>query len=601
MISERRDRRKARSRSGTWIAVLFIALLLGIGGWLYYGLYLVPPQLDCLLILVNGETRQLVPGDKMSLHPKDRVKILKISTSIPLNLHVRLASSGFDAEALRYQEEPLFRLMPHQNMFQHCHFIVKIKYRNQDLGDFTMDIKPYVDDWLDKANRTIDKKQRLEVLQKACAMFPDDERLRKKLLDEYRAQGMWQKAAALLEKTSGNTRSRKTLLALLETYRAASNKKGMVSVLKKLVSLDPKDADLRFQLAKTLEKQGKLKSAAKEYEAILNGISPKEELLICNKLGYIWAKVGQYRKAIVFYKRASALDPKDSNLFYNLSYLYEKIGGKKQARLYLEKALALSPGDLNGRMKLAQDLIDGKKWQKAEAVLTQVLKKRPKSLDALLLLAQVLDKRGRKKALMDVYRRILSINPKNQTVQYNLGVLEYEAGNLKKALPRLEGYEKAHPRDVETRTILLDIYKRLKMVDNAYGEALALTKLGVKDLDLYLFVADYLSGKGAYKTLIPIVEKGLKLHPDADTLGDYLVVAYLKTGAEKKAMAEMERILKIRPRDVHLLMDLARLREKYGDLSGALNAYKKVIDLAPDNEEAQNAYLRLRLKVIKRE
>ncbi len=580
---------------------MFIAAILGTGGWLYYGLYMVPPQLNSLLILLNGEPRQVIPGDKLALHPKDRVRILKIFTSIPLNLNIRLASTGFDAEALRYQEEALFGLMPHQDMFQSCHFVVKVKYRNKDLGEFTLDIRPYVDDWLDKASRTIDKRQRLDVLQKACAMFPDDERLKKKLLDEYRAQGKWKKAAQLLEKSSGNTKDRNSLLALLETYRAASNKKGMISVLKRLVTLDPKNADLRFQLAEALEKQKKLKLAAKQYEAILNEIPTKEELLIYNKLGYLWAKVGQYRKAIHFYKRAAAIDSKDSNLYYNLSYLHEKTGEKAKSRFYLEKALALNPGDLDGRMKLAQDLIDGKEWEKAETTLNGILKKKPRSLQALLLLAHVLDRRGKKKALMDVYSRILSLNPKNQTVRYNLGVLEYESGNLKKALPRLEGYEKAHPRDVETRSILFDIYKRLKMADKAYHEALSLTKLGVKNLDIYVYIADYLSDKSAYKTLIPILEKGLRIHPDADTLADYLVVAYLRTGAEKKAMKEMERILKIRPRDVHLLMDLAKLREKYGDLTGALKAYKKVVDLAPDNEEAQNGYLRLRLKVMERE
>ena len=229
--------------------VLLIVAVLGASGWFYYGLYLVAPQLNSLLVLVNGEPRQLIPGDNIALHPKDRVKILKVSTSIPLNLHIRLASPGFDVEALRYQEEPLFRLMPRQDMFQSCHFIVSVKYRNQDLGRVTMDIKPYVDDWLDKAARTIDKKQRLAVLQKAYAMFPDDERLKQKLLDEYRAQGKWKSAAALLEKVSGDTRDRNALLALLETYRAASNTKGMVTVLIKLVKLDPKDTDLRFQLA----------------------------------------------------------------------------------------------------------------------------------------------------------------------------------------------------------------------------------------------------------------------------------------------------------------------------------------------------------------
>jgi tetratricopeptide (TPR) repeat protein len=93
----------------------------------------------------------------------------------------------------------------------------------------------------------------------------------------------------------------------------------------------------------------------------------------------------------------------------------------------------------------------------------------------------------------------------------------------------------------------------------------------------------------------------LKIDPDADDLRDYLVVCYVKTGAEKSAMAEMERILKNRPNDVSLLLDLARLKEKYADYAGALQAYKKVVNLAPNNEEAQNAYLRLRLKVMESE
>ncbi len=601
MINRRREKRKTGVRPGIWITVLLIAAALGTGGWLYYGLYIAPPQLSSLLLQVNGEARSLIPGDQIALHPKDRVAILKISTSIPFNLHVRLLSPDFDAEALRYQEEPLVRLLPHQNMFHHYHFVVQVKYRNQNLGNITVYIKPYGDDWLDKANRTIDKKQRLVVLEDARAMFPDDERLKKRLLEEYRAQGKWKDVAAMLEKASGNTQDKASLLALLETYRAASNTGGMISVLQRLVKLDPKDNGLRLQLAGSLEKEGKLKSAATQYETILDGIPRKEKLQICTKLGYLWTKVGQFRKAITFYKTASDLDPTDSNLLYNLAYLYEKTGNKQEARHYLEKALALNPADLDGRMKLAQELVEGKEWKKAEAVLNEILKKKPKSLQTLQLMAQVLDKEGKKKALIDVYGSILSLTPRNETVIFNLGVLEYEAGNLKKALPRLEEYQKAHPKDVETRTTLLDIYRKLKMTDKSYDEALALTDMGTKDLDTYLYVADYLSNKGMYAKLIPILQKGLKIHPDADDLRDYLVVSYLKTGAEKSAMTEMERILKSRPKDVDLLLNLARLREKYGDYAGALKAYKKVIKLAPDNEEAQNAYLRLRLKVLESE
>lgn len=600
-MAPKKPKKSGIGRFVRWLLVLLFLAGLGLGGWLWYDLQTLSPRLNYILLTVNEQPEKILPGEYLSLHPKDRVHITRISTNIPFNLDVRLVCLGIDAEALRYKEMHLFRLLPNQDMFKEYRLDIEVNYRDRELGRVVWNVKPYVDDWIDKVNRTINKKRRLEILQEACKMFPNDDRLRKRLLAEYQAQGEWKNAAAMIEEEAQGTKNRATLETLLKSYRKASNMTGVVSVLERLIALDPKDLNSRVELAEILEKRGRVRSAAGQYEAILNMVSGTEKLPLYEKLGYLFTKMGNFKKAAVFYQKASEMDPKDANLFYNLAYLYDKTGGQKTSRRYLEKALALSPGDMDGRMKLAQDLMEEGAWGKAETYLSQVLSRKPKSLQALLLMAHVMDKRGETKALKKIYQRILVVSPRNETVKYNLGVLEYEAGDLKSALPILTEYVKGHPKDAETHRILLDIYRKLKSPDKAYQEALLLTKLGSKDLDTWMYVVNHLNSQGNYKEMIPVLTDGLKIHPEATSLRDYLIVAYLKTGMEKKAMAQMEEALKKRPKDMDLLLNLARLKEKYGDYSGALKAYKRVLDLSPNNESAQNAYLRLRLKVMESE
>ncbi len=60
----------------------------------------------------------------------------------------------------------------------------------------------------------------------------------------------------------------------------------------------------------------------------------------------------------------------------------------------------------------------------------------------------------------------------------------------------------------------------------------------------------------------------------------------------------MEKALKLRPNDTDLLRQLAKVKEEAGELDQALQLYKKILDISPEDEEAENAYLRLRLELL---
>ena len=51
------------------------------------------------------------------------------------------------------------------------------------------------------------------------------------------------------------------------------------------------------------------------------------------------------------------------------------------------------------------------------------------------------------------------------------GALDYEAGNLKKALPYFTAYAGRHPEDATVHEILFDIYRRENDAPAAYGQA----------------------------------------------------------------------------------------------------------------------------------
>jgi cytochrome c-type biogenesis protein CcmH/NrfG len=102
----------------------------------------------------------------------------------------------------------------------------------------------------------------------------------------------------------------------------------------------------------------------------------------------------------------------------------------------------------------------------------------------------------------------------------------------------------------------------------------------------------------AYEKIIRIMKQAVGAYPKEAAIRGYLIFAYLKTGKDGQAMEQMEAILKLRPDDLDLWLELARLREKTNDMAGAARAYQRVLELSPEHTEASEAYLRLRLKGV---
>ncbi len=596
----RKKRKKPRTGSGNtlYLAGIVVTLALLVGGYrLYTGVFPEEIKFNYVVLTKNGEPLKILQGESFKLHPSDRCKIQELSTNIYFNYGVRLVSTGLDINGLLYEETPIEKMLPDSDLLNRHVITVEVKREAEELGKFELVIEPKIDDWIDKAKRTIDSDKKIKVLERALDEGFDDVQIIGMLADEYIAASEWNKAAALLEKNSEGPAGQEYLLKLLKVYELVKNSRMVTSTVTRLLKLSPDDLSLKYKLAESYENSGNIDDAINVYNALLEE-APKEDLVwVYKTLGFLYTKKDWPKNAVKNYLKALELDKEDVNLYYNLAELYGRIGNKGEADKYLNMAIDRKPDDIESRLKIAEGLIKKKEYKDAESHLDAVLKIKPKSVEAWLLLADMAEKKGDKKKLKEYYTKILSIVPDNRAVIFNLGVLEYETGNPKSAKSYLLKYLKANPGDTDAREFLFDVYTKEKDDKSAYEQASKIIDKDPKKMKYYGFIFDYLNKNKDFKTMSKIMREGLKKNPGDSEITKYMIIASLNTGKEKEAISLLETYLKGKPDDVPTLMLLADLYEKLDRTKDALDVYKKVLALSPGNEKAKESYLRLSLEL----
>jgi len=594
---------------------IFLYLLIGGPGSNYFKVSLKSllhpvPVFNHLIIEHNGVKKRLIPGQTLHIHPHDSLKIVKIDTSIPFNRGIRLFSEGFDVNALN-KKRVIAELLPGQDIFHHYTYTIKIKHRIDSIGEVCLVISPSVEDWLKKADRIIDPKKRTVFLNMAIKEKVGDPRLKIRLADEYLAQKRWKEGAKIIEDIikeredlpapiiSGQA-SLGLMKKLVDAYEHLHQYNKVIATFKKILLTSPEDLEIRLRLAELLEKKGRLKEAINEHTIILPKLTKDEKIVCMKNIGYLFFQSGQKEKALQWYLKASEYDKKDPNLYYNIGSIYDDLKRHELAEKYLHLALELKKDDIGGRLRLGQSFLKKGKLKEAKRYVKEILKGNPNHLEALILLANIAEKEGDKKALMSLYEKILSHDSKNTIILFNLGVLETEEGNVKKGLHYLERLVKLDPKDIQAREALFDIYQRQKRNDLAFNQAVVLIQLVPGKISYYRYIFKYLMAMEEFERSAEYILKGVEANPKNFELRQYLILAYLKQKKNELAIKEMEKALKFRPNDTTLLHQLAKVKEEAGYLGPALQLYKKILDISPGDEKAEEAYLRLRLKTLRK-
>ena len=280
-----------------------------------------------------------------------------------------------------------------------------------------------------------------------------------------------------------------------------------------------------------------------------------------------YVQKGQLDKAIREYEKVVEADPRDVRTRLKIGDLYAKKGSIRDAAdTYLQVAEAYSQQGF---------------FLKAVAVYKQILKLDPNLVDVNIRLAELYHQLGLMSDAMAQYQSVANYYEKE--------------GDTRSSFQTLQKMLDLDPDNIASRIKLAEMYSKEAMVAEA--------------VDQFRQAAAYLKENNRIEDYIKVAERLIYHDPSDVELTRELANIYLAKADTKRALAKLQVCFKANPRDVetlHLLSrafldlgqptktvsvykELAKIYGDDGDLDQQRATWKKVLELAPDDPDAQAA------------
>jgi tetratricopeptide (TPR) repeat protein len=167
--------------------------------------------------------------------------------------------------------------------------------------------------------------------------------------------------------------------------------------------------------------QGRKEEAFTEFKASLRANPNYVEAL--NNYGIAQAEAGKFESAISSFTQALAIKPEHVISHHNLAKSCYSLKHYAQAMEHFEKALGLRPEFAQAAYDYAHLLMTIHQWKKAESYLLRVLELQPGNVNAWINLGVTHSNSGQMDAAKQAYLRALQIAPDNQLAAKNLNQL----------------------------------------------------------------------------------------------------------------------------------------------------------------------------------
>jgi tetratricopeptide (TPR) repeat protein len=221
-------------------------------------------------------------------------------------------------------------------------------------------------------------------------------------------------------------------------------------------------------------------------------------------------------------------------------------------------------------VSIGKQYFDQKEFRKAEGYLSKVLEQTDRYADVYNMMGMIQHSEGRFTAAIEHFKRALTINPRYTESLLNLAVLYNDLGQYEDA-KRLYGQMKKRPRTPQQ-----DIEPVLR------------GKLS----NLHSNIGDIYRSVGAQKLAIEEYEKALRLNPKYIDIRTKLGQCYREDGQLQKALKELRKTLKVNSNYSPARVQLGLTYYSQGKINEAKKEWKTVLTTSPDNDYA-SMYLRL--------
>lgn len=350
------------------------------------------------------------------------------------------------------------------------------------------------------------------------------------------------------------------------------------------------------------------------------------------QLGYAYTALKRTYEARAEYERATSLDPKMSEAYLNLGilltekdpaaavpplrkavdllpsqsrprfllgYALERSGDIPSAAKSYEEALALDPHDAETVIHLGNLYVGLKRYPEAEAKFRAALELQPKTAQALLGLAQILDVQKKPEAT-EAYRDYLAVKPDDAGARSRLIHLLLDQKQYDAALAEVDRVDAGNPPSLDSLRSRADIQIAQKKWDASIATLRQAIALAPNDAQLhgglgrvYLQTRDFANAEKEIKAALQIDRTNLVYWKD-------LRSTYYLSGNYTATLATQDLIAKAEKPGAGEWFIRALCYDKLNQPKPALEAYEKFLELDQDKNPDQVWQAQQRSKVLRR-
>ncbi len=238
------------------------------------------------------------------------------------------------------------------------------------------------------------------------------------------------------------------ILAAAQKHLSKGNVDRALRELGKIVKDDPKDLRVRQKIAELLARQGKISEAMREFQVVAEA----------------YERGGFYPKAAAIYKQSLRYEPDNMTWHLALGEIYQQ--------------LALLSDAMDHFDRVAKHFEDNGTTKERIQIYTRLLKLNPDNIsyaerlselwrkeqdydEAYIVFARlvpVLQQRGDGDSLVKIYERMADLRPEDLVLARDLATLYLDRNDPKRALAKLQICFKEDPQDTETLNLLADAF-----------------------------------------------------------------------------------------------------------------------------------------------
>ena len=350
------------------------------------------------------------------------------------------------------------------------------------------------------------------------------------------------------------------------------------AICRAAVQRNDQDVNMTALLGATLFKAGRLEEAERWL---------RHSTQLAPRFAKPWSDLGQLLlatrrpgEAAEVLETAVQLDADDGDAWFGLGKARALLGRGPEADQAFEKSFDLNPD--RKALALAAELQQQGNWAEAETLLRDVLRRAPRDVNALRLLATCAAFSGRYPEAERLLRRVVAAAPDYVEAQLDLGRLFKEQHRLAAAIGQFEKAIELEPGSFQGHFLLASVLAPAARTHDAIAAYRKALELRPRHAGAWLGLGHMLKTAGQQEEAIEAYRECIRLKPGNGEI--YWSLANLKTYRLSDAdIAEIERQLELAPQDadggedtqsrVNFLFSLAKAWEDRGDFDRAWRYY----------------------------